>query len=104
MEEDGQPVMHQTKMLWYEPNKGWASLDEEPNAFGLHESLTLLTLQPGDGKTVLSWDMHFNSDNEETLGMNVSSLEQALNVDIAQNLISKIGGRVLESFVDKEAK
>ena len=44
--------------------------------------------------------MHFNSENEEAIKMNVSSLEQALNNDIAQNLIKKFGGRVLESYIE----
>jgi LPS O-antigen subunit length determinant protein (WzzB/FepE family) len=91
-------IVHNAKMIWYEPNKGWASLDEEPNAFALQQSLTLITFEFKDGKTILNWEMHFNSENEETVRMNVSSLEQALNNDIAQNLIKRFDGRVLESY------
>jgi hypothetical protein len=34
------------------------------------------------------------------LQMNLSSLKQALNGEIAQRLIDKFGGRTLESYVD----
>ncbi len=100
MEEGGQITVHTAKMLWYEPNKGWASLDEEPNAFGFQRSLSLITLEEKGGKTILSWAMHFNCENQELLQSNISSLEQALNGEIAQQLISKFGGKLLDSYID----
>ncbi|MBD0352926.1 MAG: SRPBCC family protein [Flavisolibacter sp.] len=100
MEAGGQEVIHSASMKWYEPNHGWASLDEEPNPFGLQQSLTLITLEPQDKSTILNWEMHFNAENEEMVKMNVSSLEQALNNDIAQRLIQMFGGKVLESYVE----
>jgi hypothetical protein len=95
-----QEIVHTAKMVWYEPNKGWASLDEEPNAFGLKQSLTLITFYQKDNTTILNWAMHFDCENQEMLQMNSSSLEQALNNDIAQRLIDKFGGKVIESFVN----
>ena len=100
IEAGGQSIVHHVKMVWYEPNKGWASIDEEPNAFGLQQSLSLQTFEANDNKTILTWSMHFNSENEESLKANVSALEQALNKDIAQNLIKKFGGRIVESYVE----
>jgi hypothetical protein len=99
MEEGGQQAIHKVTMKWYEPNRGWASLDEEPNPFGLRQSLTLITFEAQDNKTILNWSMHFNAE-QEALEMNVLSLEQALNNDIAQRLIQKFGGKVLESYVE----
>jgi hypothetical protein len=87
-------------MLWHEPNKGWASLDEEPNAFGFQQSLTFITFEQKGNKTILEWTMHFDCENQEMLQMNLSSLKQALNGEIAQRLIDKFGGRILESYVD----
>ena len=55
MEEGGQETVPSVKLVWYEPNKGWASLDEEPNAFGLQQSLTLITLEARDNKAILNW-------------------------------------------------
>ena len=100
LDEGGQPTIHHSGMVWYLPQHGWASLDEEPNPFGLQESLTLITFDVNDNKTILTWDMHFNSENEEALKMNISSLGQALNDDIAQNLVKRFGGKVLETYVE----
>jgi carbon monoxide dehydrogenase subunit G len=100
MEQGGQETVHSAKMLWHEPKKGWASLDEEPNAFGLQQSLTLITLEQRDSKTILNWSMHFNCESQEMLQLNISSLEQALNGEIVQQLIDKFGGKVIESFVE----
>jgi hypothetical protein len=100
-EQDGGPqTIHHVDIIWYQPGIGLASLDEEPNAFGLQQSLTLITLEAEGNKTILNWDMHFTSDRKETIAMNVSSLGQALNIDIAQNLINMFGGTVLVNFVE----
>lgn len=99
-EPGGQGIEHRCIIKWYEPLKGWASLDEEPNVFGFQQSLTLITFETKDGKTILTWDMHFNAENKEALQMNISSLEQALNKDIVQRLIDKFGGKLIESYVE----
>jgi hypothetical protein len=67
---------HRAIMKWYQPLKGWASIDEEPNPFGLRESLSLLTFAETDGKTILQWDIHFNADDLE---WNKKGFEQALD-------------------------
>jgi hypothetical protein len=64
-EEDGQEIIHTAKMLWHEPDKGWASLDEEPNVFGFQQSLTLITFEQKDNKTFLDWSMHFDCENRK---------------------------------------
>jgi carbon monoxide dehydrogenase subunit G len=100
IEEGGQEIVHTAKMVWHEPKKGWASLDEEPNTFGFQQSLTLITLEQKANKTVLNWAMHFNCENQELLQLNISSLEQALNGDIAQQLLAKFRGKLLDSYID----
>lgn len=99
-EEGGLEMTHGEIMRWYEPNKGFASSAEETNTFGFEQSIGLITLTPKGNKTILKWDIHFNSENEELIKMNVSVFEQSLNNDIAQNLIKKFGGRVLENYVE----
>lgn len=92
-------IIHSAKMLWYAQNKGWASLDNEPNEFGLKQSLSLITLEPKGNKTVLKWSMHFNCDTKKVLQMNTIALNQALN-DIGKKLINKFGGRMTENYVE----
>lgn len=100
MEDGGQETVHNEIMKWYEPNRGLASLAEEPNVFGLQQSLGLITLESAGNKTILTWDMHFNAENEEMLKMNISAFEQSLNGDIARQLIGKFGGKILENYVE----
>jgi carbon monoxide dehydrogenase subunit G len=99
-EPGDQGTIHRVFMKWYEPNRGWAALDEEPNAYGLSQSLALITVEGKGDVTVLNWDMHFNTESKELTEMNKADLEQALNQDIAQRLIQRFGGRVLESYVE----
>jgi len=99
--EDGgqQGSVHTAKMLWYEPNRGWASLDEEPNEFGFKESLTLITFEARGDKTIVKWSMHFNCESQELLLSSISSLEEALE-DISKRLIKIFGGVKLEGYAE----
>ncbi|HAN00034.1 MAG TPA: hypothetical protein DCQ26_15650 [Marinilabiliales bacterium] len=89
-------------MKWYEPNVGYASSAEEPNAFGYQQSLGLVTLESHENRTILTWDIHFNAENDDVIKMNIAVFEQSLNHDIAQNLIKIFGGRVLENYIEKK--
>ena len=100
LDAGGEEIIHKALVIWYEPNVGWASVDEEPNAFDLLQSLSLVTLLSERGKTILNWDMHFTSGTPEMVQMNKSSLEQALD-DISGKLIDRFGGRILNRFVEE---
>ena len=69
-------------------NVGYASLAHEPNPLGLHQSLSLITLKDKGDQTILQWDVYFNAENAEFIEMNIIGFEQALNIDISQNLIA----------------
>lgn len=92
-------IDHRSRMVWYAPLHGWASLDEEPNAFGFERALTLITLVEQNGRTLLTWDMHFTTASAEATRMNTEALEQALN-DIANNLILRFEGQIKENLAD----
>jgi hypothetical protein len=77
---------------WYEPNRGWASTDAEPNDFGTKNSLHIVTVSLANGGTLLDWRAHYDAPDLET---NRTELNKALG-DIAQRLIARFGGRVLE--------
>jgi carbon monoxide dehydrogenase subunit G len=100
MEDGGKETVHTAKMLWRETDKGWASLDNEPNEFGFKQSLTLITMQQKGDKTIVNWAMHYNCDTDEMLQMNRTSLEQALT-DIGNQLTAKFGGSILENYIQK---
>ncbi len=99
--EGGKEETHNEVIKWYEPNVGYASQAHEPNVFGLQQSLNYLTFKSTGDHTILTWDVHFTSENKEIIQMNLSSFETALNSDIAKNLINKFGGKILENYIDK---
>jgi carbon monoxide dehydrogenase subunit G len=96
MVEGGEGVVSRDLVRWHEANRGWASVGEEPNDFGLSNSLHLVTLVPVEGGTVVKWDAHYDATDLE---MNRSELDKAL-ADIAERLVKRFGGRVIERYVE----
>lgn len=94
-EDGGEDMVARSAMVWYEPNQGWASLDEEPHPMGFEQSLLLVSIEEKEGKTVLSWNMYYDIANDEMLQMFITGLEQSLNEEVAQLFIRKFGGRMI---------
>ena len=94
--EDGSEdmVAHST-MVWYEPNQGWASLDNDPHPMGFKQSLLLITIEEQKEKSVLNWNMYYDIENDEMLQMFITGLNQSLKNEIAQLLIQKFGGKII---------
>nr|WP_299173440.1 SRPBCC family protein [uncultured Allomuricauda sp.] len=100
--EEGMPeTTHAEIIKWYKPNAGLASIAEEPNTFGLKNSLGMLTLESKGNSTLFRWSQYFDADDMESLKMNIEAFRLALNEDIASNLIKTFGGRVVESYVQQ---
>jgi carbon monoxide dehydrogenase subunit G len=97
-QEPGAPALaHREVIRWFEPNHGFASRAEEPNAFGLTNAVTVVTLQPAADGTTLAWEQYYDAAD---LAMNKQAFDQAL-ADIGERLVAKFGGRVVERFVQK---
>jgi hypothetical protein len=94
--EGGETIQHRETMRWYAAESGYASMPDEPNAFGLRSCLTLVTLEPGEARTVLVWDEYYDHDD---LDGSKAAFDQAL-ADIGDNLIGRFGGRVVERFME----
>lgn len=99
MEGEQEGIIHHTSVKWHEENKGWASIDPHDNPFGMIESLSIMTLEPNDEKTIFAWQFHFNCENEEMLNFNKEGYKSALD-DITQRLTKKFGGTQLENYVE----
>ena len=97
-EEGGEPILHREVMRWYEPGRGWASVAEEPNAFGSSDSLTLVTVVERDGGTRLTWDQYYEAADVDMLR---GEFDRALT-DISQRLIERFGGTLLERYPEGE--
>lgn len=90
-------IVHRVNIPWYEPNRGYASLDEVPNAFGFTDAVTLVTVEPSTDGTIATWDSHYNAEDLDT---NRTALDQAL-ADIGDNLVRRFGGAVVTRYVDR---
>lgn len=94
-EDGGENMVACSTMVWYEPNQGWASLDNDPHPMGFEQSLLLITIEQKEEKSVLSWNMHYNIENDEALQMFITGLDQSLKEEIAQLLIQKFDGGII---------
>jgi uncharacterized protein (TIGR02246 family) len=92
----GEPgIVDRNVVRWYEPAAGYASSGKD-SAFGLIDDVNLVTLEPAQAGTLLTWDEYFHAQD---VGAMRASFDDAL-ADIADRLIARFGGRVRERFVD----
>jgi hypothetical protein len=96
-EDGGERILHRELIRWYEPNLGFASIAEEGNAFGLTNSLTLVTLEPSKEGTIMTWEQYYDAGD---LNMNKAVFDQAL-ADIGNNLVRRFNGKMIERYVEK---
>lgn len=82
-EDSGEDMTARSTMVWHEPGKGWASLDEEPHPMGFEQSLLIVTMVEKEEKTVLNWSMHYDIANDEMLQIFIAGLDQSLKGEVA---------------------
>ena len=95
LEEGAEGAVSRDVMKWYEPHRGYLSV-EVGATWGGEGTVALLTLEPIPGGTRITNDMHFDA---EDLDATKAAIDEAL-VDIAENLIGRFGGRVTERYVE----
>lgn len=94
--EGEEPIRRRELMKWYEPGRGYASMPEEPNAFGLERCLTLVLLEPAGTGTVVTWDEYYDNAGLEAAK---AAFDQALG-EIGDELARRFGGSVTERFLE----
>jgi Polyketide cyclase / dehydrase and lipid transport len=95
--EDGmQGAISRDVMKWYEPNRGYLSVEVEGDA-GTDGAVALTTLDPIPRGTRLTSDMHFDTEDIDAAK---AQLDEALG-DIAENLIRRFGGTLTERYVEE---
>jgi hypothetical protein len=95
-EEGSEGAVSRDVMKWYEPNRGYLSV-EVGGTWGGGGTVALLMLDPIPGGTRVTNDMYFESEDIEGARAHI---DEAL-VDIAQNLIARFGGRVTDRYVEE---
>lgn len=89
-EEGAEGAVSRDVMKWY-ADRGYLSVEVEGG-----NTVAFMTLDPIPGGTRLSYDMHFDADD---LAATKAVIDEAL-VDIAENLIARYGGRLVERYVE----
>ena len=89
-------IVDRNVVRWYERNVGYASSAQADNAFGVTNDLNLLTVEPSGEKTIVTWDEHYEAAD---LPMMRAEYDHAF-ADIAERLIARFGGEVIERTVD----
>lgn len=95
MQPGEEGIVHRDIMLWYQPNRGWASGSATDDVFGTSDSLHVVTVEPSQEGTLLTWDAYYQAQD---LAMMTTHLQEALS-DIAQNLLARFGGRLIHCYV-----
>lgn len=94
-EEGAEGAVSRDVMKWYEPGRGYLSV-EAGGTWGGHGTVALTTLDPIGSGTRLTVEIHADSDDLEAMK---AHFDEAL-VDIAENLIARFGGRIAERYVE----
>jgi hypothetical protein len=81
---------------WQAPNVGYAAIAESPNAFGLENDLSIVSIAPTAHGTTFTWEQHY--DHPDLPAMRASFGEGL--ADIGERLVVRFGGRVVGRFVD----
>ena len=83
-------------MKWYEPNRGYLSVEVDGDT-GTEGTVAFTTLDPTSRGTRVSYEMYYDA---EDLDATKAQLDEVF-VDMADRLIGRFGGRVLDRYVEK---
>jgi hypothetical protein len=89
--EGSEGAVSRDVMKWYEPNRGYLSVEVEGG-----NAVAFTTLEPIPRGTRLVLDMHFDADD---LDAAKTAIDEAL-VDIAGNLVARFGGELMHRYVE----
>ena len=89
-------IVDRNVVRWYEPHVGYASSAQSDNAFGVTSDLNLVSAEPSRHGTIVTWDEYYEAAD---LPMMRAEYDDAF-ADIAERLIARFGGHVIERTVD----
>jgi Polyketide cyclase / dehydrase and lipid transport len=94
-EEGAEGAVSRDVMKWYEPNRGYLSVEVEGDA-GTDGAVAFVTLDPIPEGTRVTYDMHYDAEDVDTMKTQLDEVY----ADMAQSLIALFGGRVIERYVE----
>jgi carbon monoxide dehydrogenase subunit G len=96
LEEGAEGETSRDVMKWYEPGRGYLSVEVEAT-WGGNNTVALATLDAIGAGARLTYDIHSDADDLETMK---AHFDEALG-DIAENLIARFGGTIAERYVEE---
>lgn len=98
IEVDGESLSAVSRdvMKWYEPHRGYLSVETAGDA-GTEGAVAFTTLEPTSAGTRIDYGMYYGSQDLDTMK---AQLDEVF-VDMADRLIARFGGRVLDRYVEK---
>jgi hypothetical protein len=94
--EGEEGIVDRNVVRWYAPNVGYASRTLPGNVFGVTNDLNLVVSEPSGEGTIVTWEEYYEAAD---LPMMRAEYDDAF-ADIAERLIARFGGRVIERTVD----
>lgn len=84
------------QVRWMAPNVGYATSAEPGNAFGVWNTLSLVTVAPVPQGTMFTWEEYYEASD---LPAARASYDDGF-ADMGQRLAARFGGRVVERYMD----
>jgi Polyketide cyclase / dehydrase and lipid transport len=95
-QEGAEGAVSRDVMKWYEPNRGYLSVEVD-GSWGGGNTVALTTLDPIPAGTRVTCDMHFDAEDLDAMK---THMDAEVFADIADNLIARFGGKVIERYVE----
>jgi carbon monoxide dehydrogenase subunit G len=89
-------IVDRNVVRWYEQNVGYASSALADNAFGVTKDVNVVTVEQSGDATIVTWEEYYEAAD---LAMMRAEYDDAF-ADIAERLIARFGGQVVERMVD----
>jgi hypothetical protein len=96
VDEGSRYAVSRDVMKWYEPNRGYLSVEVEGDA-GTEGAVAFTTLDPTPSGTRIDYEMYYDSQDLEAMK---AALDDVF-VDMADRLIARFGGRLVDRYVEK---
>jgi Polyketide cyclase / dehydrase and lipid transport len=96
--EEGSPgAVSRNVMRWYEPHRGYLSVEAEVEGnTGSENTVAFMTLDLTPGGTRVNYELYFDAEDLDTTK---AQLDEVF-VDMADRLIGRFGGSVVERYVE----
>ena len=93
-EEGSEGAVSRDVMKWYEPNRGYLSVEVDGSWGG--NAVALMTLDPIPTGTRLTYDMHFDAEDLAWAKTHIDEAEMAM----AEAVVARFGGTLVERYVE----